>query len=82
MKAQAVSAVAVGLGPQIAGVVVDSALLAAGIPPEMPDLDKLESQGLDFVMDTSLEQIGGSVVADRATSSCDTSAANVARHSP
>ncbi len=66
VKAQAVSAVAVGLGPQIAGVVVDSALLAAGIPPDLPDLGKLESQGLDFVIDTSLEQIGGSGLAEAA----------------
>ena len=45
-------------GP-LAEIVVDTALTAVGIPPSMPNFDKVERMGINYVTDMAFEQITG-----------------------
>jgi hypothetical protein len=62
IKSVAVDAVAVGIpgpyGHEIAGCIVDAALIYAGIPPTLPDMDELEDKGIGYVTDIAADQIG------------------------
>jgi hypothetical protein len=40
------------------GLVLDATLAAMGIPPSIPNFDQLVDQGLDYLAETAVEQIG------------------------
>ena len=61
---------ALGIPPAIGGFLVNAALLAAGIPPTLPNFDDLSNLGADYLASQIVEQSGGIVpdaVAKEAT---------------
>ena len=47
-----------GLPSSLSNMIVQGMLVACGLPPSLPDVDKLESDGIDYIADTVEEQTG------------------------
>jgi hypothetical protein len=62
IQAYAVSALAsIGIPPVIGGLLINAAMMAAGIPPTLPNFDDLSNLGANGISDMIVQQSGGIV---------------------
>jgi hypothetical protein len=61
--------------PEVAAIALDAALAAAGIPPSIPNLDQLMTQGADYLANQMADQLAAQVPAGNLAVAAGTEAA-------